>query len=536
MVKQIILLSGPVASGKTTLGDLLIKHHQFVRLKTRELIASMLDSDQERRALQEAGERLDRETGGEWVVKALAKQIASQSIPEDASILVDAVRIEAQIKAIRRAFGHRVTHIHLKAPLEILSSRYTDRSGVVKELSSYDEVRANPTESRINELERIADIVIDTQRSSKHDVLIRAASHLGLYGRGVERVVDVLIGGQYGSEGKGQIAAYLAREYDYLVRVGGPNAGHKVYFEPQPYTFHQLPSGSLSSQAKLIIGSGAVISVPTLLREIAECKVDSRRLYIDPQAVIIENQDIDFEKGDLVKTIGSTGQGVGSATSRKVLRTAANPKVRLANEESDLKPFLRETREVLDLAFAKSKKVFLEGTQGTGLSLHHGHYPYVTSRDTTVSGCLAEAGIAPSRVRKTIMVCRTYPIRVQSPGGASSGPMEGELTWEEISKRSGIPLEELQETEKTSTTRRQRRVSEFNWELLRKAASLNGPTDIALTFVDYLDNSNKNARRFDQLTPDTIRRVEEIERVAGAPVSLIATRFDYRSIIDRRAW
>jgi adenylosuccinate synthase len=79
-------------------------------------------------------------------------------------------------------------------------------------------------------------------------------------------------------------------------------------------------------------------------------------------------------------------------------------------------------------------------------------------------------------------------------------------------------------------------VAEFDWLLLRKSVSLNGPTDIALTFVDYLDIDNRKARRFEQLTRDTVQFIEEVERVAGAPVSLITTRFDYRSIIDRRAW
>jgi len=130
------------------------------------------------------------------------------------------------------------------------------------------------------------------------------------------------------------------------------------------------------------------------------------------------------------------------------------------------------------------------------------------------------------------MVCRTYPIRVEGP----SGPIGMELSWDEISRRSGIPAEELERTEKTSTTKRRRRVAEFDWTLLRRAASLNGPTDIALTFVDYLSIKNRDARRFEQLTEETIRFIEEVERVAAAPVSLIATRFHVRSIIDRRAW
>src|SRR5207244_4641308 len=140
-----------------------------------------------------------------------------------------------------------------------------------------------------------------------------------------------------------------------------------------------------------------------------------------------------------------------------------------------------------------------------------------------------EAGIAPSRVRKIIMVCRTYPIRVESPVDGDSGPMSNEIDLNVIAKRSRIPINELKKTERTSTTNKKRRIGEFDWELLRKAASLNGPTDVALTFVDYVDKKNKEARRFEQLTPDTIQFVEEIERVAGAPVSLIATRFHFRS-------
>ena len=131
---------------------------------------------------------------------------------------------------------------------------------------------------------------------------------------------------------------------------------------------------------------------------------------------------------------------------------------------------------------------------------------------------------------------RSYPIRVQSPDRSTSGPIGRELDWSIIAERSGIPVGELQQKEKTSTTKRDRRVAEFDWSLLRTSASLNGPTDIALTFVDYINVANRKARRFELLTPETLRFIEEIERVAGAPVSLVTTRFDYRSIIDRRAW
>ena len=114
--------------------------------------------------------------------------------------------------------------------------------------------------------------------------------------------------------------------------------------------------------------------------------------------------------------------------------------------------------------------------------------------------------------------------------------MTNEITFKEVARRSGISLTELNETERTSTTKRKRRIAEFDWSLFRQAVSLNGPTDIVLTFADYFGIKNRQARRFEQLSEDTIRFVEELERVAVAPVSLIATRFNFRSIIDRRKW
>lgn len=530
MAKRIILLSGPVASGKTRLATALVERYGFVSIKTRKLIESLVRVPNERGALQKAGQQLDDETQGQWVAQAFTREVSR--LPDECSVLVDSIRIEKQAEAIRVAFGALVVHIHVTAPTGILSDRYADRTANVKEFASYEQVRADKTENAIESLAAIADIVIDTKQNSPSDVLVRAATRLGLYGRSIERLVDVLIGGEYGSEGKGHIAAYLAPEYDYLIRVGGPNAGHTVYELPKPYKFHQLPSGSRCSEAGLIIGPGAVIWVPQLRKEIAECEISPDRLSIDPQAMIICEEDRAFEKKTLEPEIGSTAQGVGAATSRKILRTAANPKVQLVRDIPELAPYIRPSLEVLERAFSRGARIFVEGTQGTGLSIHHGLYPFVTSRETSGSGCLAEAGIAPSRVRKTIMVVRTYPIRVEG----NSGFMENELNWQIISDRSGIPVDELLAAERTTTTNKKRRVAEFDWNLLRKAASLNGPTDIALTFADYITIENRKARRFEQLSEPTIRLVEEIERVAAAPVSLITTRFDARSIIDRRAW
>ncbi len=534
MAKRIIVLSGPVASGKTTLGDALVERYGFTLQKTHDLIRAAQQTELDRGALQLGGDVLDRKTQGRWVADALVRTLLD--LPTDVTILVDSVRIEAQVKAVRQAFGPRVTHVHLTASLPELTRRYRRRPKRLKELSSYEKVRANETERNVDDLKHIADVVVDTHRSTPDDVVVRVAARLGLYGRSYDRLADVLVGGAYGSEGKGQIAAYLAPEYEVLVRVGGPNAGHTVYEEPEPFTFHQLPSGTQRNlESQLVLGPGAVISVDRLLDEIATCEVSKERLAIDPQAMIIEITDRTTERA-LVAKIGSTGQGVGAATVRKILRTNAVPPVRLAKDEPQLKDYIKETRLVLDDAFAARRRTLLEGTQGTGLSLHHGHYPYVTSRDTTVSGCLAEAGISPSRVRRTLLVCRTYPIRVESPAGGDSGPMTNEITLNEVARRSGVPLKELKARERTSTTKRKRRIAEFDWNLFRQAASLNGPTDVVLTFADYLGIKNRGARRFEQLNADTIQFVEELERVAAAPVSLIATRFNFRSIIDRRNW
>jgi len=110
------------------------------------------------------------------------------------------------------------------------------------------------------------------------------------------------------------------------------------------------------------------------------------------------------------------------------------------------------------------------------------------------------------------------------------------LSWAEIARRSGHSATELRKNERGSVSGKLRRVGEFDWVLLQKSVQLNGPTDIALTFADYIDKNNQNARRFEQLSERTIRFIEEIEHVAGAPVTLISTRFHTRSITGRRSW
>lgn len=540
---KIVVISGAVGSGKSTLATGLAGEFDALHFRTQELMRTIAarrgeDLPPERRALQDYGDALDAETDGRWVADELSAQLTRDE--SRALILVDAVRTTAQVEGLREAFGPLVTHVHLHASSEVLDLRYSDRgsdSGL-RELPTYADVAANATEAAIERLHDDADVSIDTERSSKEDVVTRVAASIGMFASRSERLVDVLVGGQYGSEGKGNVAFYLAPNYDVLVRVGGPNAGHKVPL-PTPYTHILLPSGTMANQdAQLIIGPGATLDVEVLLQEIADCGVEQERLSIHPQAMIIEQSDKD-EEARLVEGIGSTGKGGGAAAARRIngrSRRDGQTPVQLAKDAPELAAYIRDTAAVLDEAFRNGKRVLLEGTQGTALSLYHGSYPHVTSRDTTTSGCLAEAGISPHRVRRVVMVCRTYPIRVQSPAESTSGPMSQDLEWEEVARRAKLRPEDLLAIEKGSRSGKQRRVAEFDWQLLRRAAELNGATDIALTFADYLDSANRDARRYEQLSAETLRFIEEVERVAQAPVSLVTTRFDIRGVIDRRRW
>ncbi len=543
--KIILLISGEIASGKTTLAHKLEENFDFTILKTRseikELAKKKLKGESpDRSFLQKFGRQLDKSDDGKWVLNAFQNKFGS-ALDTQHLFVIDAIRIKEQLKTFRDAYHMIVYHIHLTASPKCLQERFLKREEVnflskEEAIEKYYEAKADPTEKNVYKLAEEADLTIDTELSTEQDVFIRAASFFKLLAPTKNALVDVIIGGQFGSEGKGQIAAHISPDYDCLLRVGGPNAGHTVYEEPIKHVFHLLPSGShRNRKAKLLMGPGSVINIDTILDEVNKYSIAdefSSRLVIDENAIVISKNDIALEQ-EIKKTIGSTGQGVGAATANNIIARLYGDSKHKAKNYSQLMPYIGSTYEVLEDMYRRGRKVLLEGTQGTGLSLHHGIYPFVTSRDTTVSGCISEAGISPKRVNKIIMVARTYPIRV----GGTSGPfISKEIDLETIAQRSGKDIEELRRTEKTTTTKIDRRIAEFSWELFRKACELNSPTDIALTFADYISAKNVNARRYDQLTTDTRQFIEEIERCSGVKVSLISTTFDYRAIIDRRNW
>ncbi len=191
MVRQIIVLSGPIASGKSSLASQLAARFGAEIFKSNRLIRVHRPKIRdERQALQRAGESLDRKTKGTWVAEALFRLVGD--LPEDALVVVDCVRIERQIDAIRSAFGVRVHHIHITASNEELEKRYSNRRGHITELPKYSDVLRSRTERNVGKLANIADTVVFSDRCTEEDVFLRAVAHLQFYPKDLVPLVDVL--------------------------------------------------------------------------------------------------------------------------------------------------------------------------------------------------------------------------------------------------------------------------------------------------------------------------------------------------------
>ena len=340
--------------------------------------------------------------------------------------------------------------------------------------------------------------------------------------------LTVVVGGQYGGEGKGKIVSYLSMEdnVDYVVRCGGPNSGHTVYFEGRRDALRLLPAGVINARTRLLLAAGSLISPSILLEEIERWEVDSSRVGIDSNAGIITEKHAKYERHlQLKKRIGSTLSGTGAGVAKRVLRDGS---FRLARDVPELEPFLTCVSSEVNEALDRNLKVVTEGTQGYGLSLYHSDcYPFTTSRDTTASSFLSEVGVSPLRVDSVIMVIRTFPIRVSG----NSGPLKNEITWKELQKLSGYPYEPK---EFTTVTKQIRRVALFDIDLVKKANTVNKPTQIALNGVDYLDYRNKGLKDFHALTEKTKRFIHWIERETNVKVDFVGTGPENEEIIDRR--
>lgn len=354
--------------------------------------------------------------------------------------------------------------------------------------------------------------------------------------------VTVVLGGQAGSEGKGKFAGYLAIKDSFRTAVSNfmPNAGHTwVSDDGEKIMVQQLPQAVVNPITDLFISAGAAIDINTLMSEMERYNARCRT-YIHPRAMIIEERHKLAEAKSLNR-ISSTLKGCGHALADKVAR---NDGVRLARDVKELAPwvmdegaFEKALMDELDLGH----DILVECPQGFDLDINHGlEYPYCTSRQTTAAQAIADAGLPPQVVEEVIAVIRPYPIRVgnvyDSQGnlvGTSGTYLDAkEITWEEVARRGGVPREEIHEY--TTVTGKLRRVFEMHWDRLRQMVRVNGVTQIALNFANYIDYSVTGARDPEQLTDKVRDFIKRIEDETSVPVTLIGTGPKHSDIIDLR--
>lgn len=335
--------------------------------------------------------------------------------------------------------------------------------------------------------------------------------------------VWVVVGGQFGSEGKGKVSAIITlhEEIDLCIRCGGPNSGHSFQNEGGELVLvRQLPTGFVRPQTRLLIPAGGLVDLDVLRSEIENLRLGPERVGVDRNAMIITASDRANERQlGLADRLSSTLCGVGSAVARRALRS---PDVQLAGNmataEDWLRPFITDVSGEANLAVDRGKKVLIEGTQGSGLSLYHSpHYPKTTSRETNAAGFVSEVGLSPRLISEIVLVFRTFPIRV---AGTQAGPLHDELTWEKLQAECGspFPLHEF-----TSVTHKLRRIGRFDWEAARRAVLLNRPTRITVNFLDYLDFKNRGTTEWHALTAGAKLFVARLEEACAAPAVCVGT-------------
>lgn len=300
------------------------------------------------------------------------------------------------------------------------------------------------------------------------------------------------------------------------VRTGAINAGHTIVHEGTEYKLRIIPSAFVYKNARLLVAAGALFSIDIFLREV-EVTASGNRVGVDYNSGVISNEHVLRERSDehLMRRIGSTGSGVGIATVDRVLRT-----LKLAKDYPELAPYLTDVAEEVNSALDKGDIVLLEGTQGLYLSIYHGTYPYVTSRDVTASAVCSEVGIGPKRVDDVIVVLKAYVTRV------GEGPLEGELSEWEAAEKGWLEV--------ATVTGRKRRVAPFNLKMAKRAVKINSATQVALTRVDTVFREARGVRVFEKLPPEARKFIEEVEAELGVPITLISTGPDVYEIVDRR--
>jgi adenylosuccinate synthase len=326
----------------------------------------------------------------------------------------------------------------------------------------------------------------------------------------------VIVGGQFGDEGKGKILSYLALHdpFDVIARAGvGPNAGHTVWLNGEKFGLSMLPSGFVNRKARLLIGAGVAVNPDKLLQEITNLKVNPQQVGVDSRCTVITPEHVQADaNSENSQKIGTTKTGCGPAVAARVNRIA-----KLAREEPRLQEFLTDVA----LECNQAKNVLVEATQGSKLSVLYGTYPFVTSKDTNASTALADVGIGPKKVKDVILTVKSYTTRV------GAGELDNEMSPEEAKARGMAEF--------GTVTGRPRRISDsLNIADLRYAAMINSATQVALTKLDVKFPETKRATKYQELSSAAKEFIDDLEANLDLPVTLIGVGPEVMQIIDRR--
>ena len=352
-----------------------------------------------------------------------------------------------------------------------------------------------------------------------------------------------MVGGHYGDEGKGKIISYLALndKPEIIARAGvGPNAGHSVYKNGKKYGLRMIPCGFVNESSKLAIGAGVLVDIERFRKEVEETQTKGR-VFVDRRCGIIEQSHKDLDKGSDSQKIGTTGSGCGPANAARVNRVS-----RRAADFPEISEYLADVPQMINDVIKSGGNVLIEASQGFGLSLYYGNYPYVTSKDTSASSAAADVGIGPTKVDDVIVVFKAYMSRV------GQDPFVHYLTDEEV-RKSKVWSRLLTEAEKSSilgsnanekiafylgekgtVTGRPRKISDFDFKLARYSTMVNGATMICVTCLDKLFPDAKGARKMSNLGSDAKTHIRNIEKEVGVPVKLISTGPEPEDLIDLR--
>lgn len=329
----------------------------------------------------------------------------------------------------------------------------------------------------------------------------------------------IIAGGQWGDEGKGKISSFLALR-DEPTKIGragvGPNAGHTVNWKGEEFGLREISSGFVQKKARVLIGPGVLVNPEIALEEIKRTGIEDR-IGIDPQCAIIEQKHIEEDRGSkhLEDEIGTTGTGCGPANSER-----ANRSIKLARDVDDLQEYITDVPKEINEVIEQGEEVIIEGSQGFGLSLFHGTYPYVTSKDVAASSLAADVGVGPTNVDDVILVLKAYVSRV------GEGPFPTEMSQDEA--------EEMGIIEHATVTGRRRRIGKFDFDFAKRSAIINGATQLAVTNVDRLFNGNDGVRDYDELSEEAKDFVNGVEERVGVPVTIVSTGPEIDDTIDLR--